>query len=70
MVSFYLRPSHKRPGYADVYANIQFSCETRFRKSTGVKVKIAHWDEKQMKLKPQAAMALEVNLAKKINFIY
>ena len=63
MVSFYLRPSHKRPGYADVYANIQFSCETRFRKSTGVKVKISHWDEKQMKLKPQAAMALEVNLA-------
>lgn len=63
MISFYLRPSNKRPGYADVYANIQFSTETRFRKSTGIKVKISHWDEKQMKLKPQASMAMEVNLA-------
>ena len=63
MLSFYLRPSHNRRGYADVYANINFSSEARFRKSTGVRVKIAHWDEKKMKLKPQAAGAMEVNLA-------
>jgi site-specific recombinase XerD len=63
MLSFYLRPSHNRKGYADVYANIQFSADSRFRKSTGVRVKKAHWDEKKMKLKAQSPGAMEVNLA-------
>lgn len=63
MLSFYLRPSHNRKGYADVYANIQFSADSRFRKSTGVRVKKAHWDEKKMRLKAQSPGAMEVNLA-------
>ena len=63
MLSFYLRPTNNRPGYADVYANIRLPSDNRYRKTTGVRVKIAHWDEKKMRLKSQASDAMEVNLA-------
>ena len=63
MLSFYLRPTNNRPGYADVYANIRLPSDNRYRKTTGVRVKIAHWDEKKMRLKSQAPDAMEVNLA-------
>ena len=62
MLSFYLRPTNNRPGYADVYANIRLPSDNRYRKTTGVRVKIAHWDEKKMRLKSQAPDAMEVNL--------
>lgn len=63
MLSFYLRPSLNRPGHADVYVSIKFSSENRYRKTTGLRVKIANWDEKKMRLKAQAPQAMEVNLA-------
>jgi site-specific recombinase XerD len=63
MLSFYLRPSQNRPGHADVYVSIKFSSENRYRKTTGLRVKIANWDEKKMRLKAQAPQAMEVNLA-------
>lgn len=62
MITFFIRPTSVRPGWADVYANIQFSSNNRFKKSTGLRVKIAFWDEKKMKLKPQSPGAMEVNL--------
>lgn len=62
MITFFLRPANHRPGWADIYANIQFSPENRFRKSTSLRVKIAHWDDKKMKMRQHSAGAMEVNL--------
>jgi integrase len=62
MITYYLRAANKSLEWADVYANFQFSSTDRYRKSTGLRIKMSHWDPVKMRMKPNTPGSMEINL--------